>query len=49
MEKYGYFFVTSKSIQVEFFSVDQNVEKNLKYILTKFELFNSCRFQDIAV
>ena len=32
-----------RSIQVKFFALDENVAISLKYILTKFELFTSCR------
>ena len=32
-----------------FSTVDQNIGKSLKCILTKFELSTSSRFQDIAV
>ena len=38
-----------KGIQVEFFTIDQNIGKSLKCIFTKFELSSSCRFQNIAV
>ena len=38
-----------EGIQVKFFTVDPNIEKILKCFLTKFELFTSSRFQDIAV
>ena len=37
------------SIQVKFFTFDQNVAISLKYIRTEFELFALSRFQDIAV
>ena len=38
-----------KDIQVEFFSVHQNVGINLKCIFTKFELYTFSSFQDITV
>ena len=42
-------FARPRGIQAKFFTADQNFGKRLKYILTKFELFTSCRIQDIAV
>ena len=44
-----FFFVSQKSIQVKFSTVDQTVEKSLKCILTKFEISKSRRSQGIAV
>ena len=38
-----------KGIQVKFFTVDQNVGKSRKWILTKFELSTFFHFQDITV
>ena len=40
------FFLFWKDIQIKFFTIDQNVAKSLKRILTKFEIFTSCLFQD---
>ena len=41
--------ICKRGVQVKLFTVHQNVEKRRKCFLTKFELFTSCRFQDIAV
>ena len=38
-----------KEHQIKFFTVDLNDEISLKCILAKFNIFASCRFQDIAV
>ena len=49
MNDFYKFFSTLKGIQIKFFTVDQNVWKSVKCILTKFEFFTSCHFQDIVV